>query len=141
MLQLRQTQGLQQRLTPQQVQYLKLLQLPILALEQRIKSEIEENPMLEETSEDEEIPQQQSEESIAEPVEILDAMGDTAEIASETNATEAAALRDLQRTNEQETTLTREQAAEDKASNDYTFEDFMNDDTEGFKSPTPGIQD
>jgi RNA polymerase sigma-54 factor len=54
MLQLRQTQGLQQRLTPQQVQYLKLLQLPILTLEQRIKSEIEENPMLEEASDEEE---------------------------------------------------------------------------------------
>ncbi len=36
------------RLTPQQVQYLKLLQLPNLALEQRIKTELEINPMLEE---------------------------------------------------------------------------------------------
>ncbi len=35
------------RLTPQQVQYLKLLQLPTLALEQRIKTELEINPMLE----------------------------------------------------------------------------------------------
>ncbi|MBM4169316.1 MAG: RNA polymerase factor sigma-54 [Ignavibacteria bacterium] len=35
------------RLTPQQVQYLKLLQLPTLALEQRIKMELELNPMLE----------------------------------------------------------------------------------------------
>lgn len=36
------------KLTPQQVQYLKLLQLPNLALEQRIKMELELNPMLEE---------------------------------------------------------------------------------------------
>lgn len=36
------------KLTPQQVQYLKLLQLPNLALEQRIKMELEINPMLEE---------------------------------------------------------------------------------------------
>lgn len=35
------------KLTPQQVQYLKLLQLPTLALEQRIKMELELNPMLE----------------------------------------------------------------------------------------------
>lgn len=35
------------RLTPQQVQYLKLLQLPTLSLEQRIKLELELNPMLE----------------------------------------------------------------------------------------------
>lgn len=35
------------KLTPQQVQYLKLLQLPTVALEQRIKMELELNPMLE----------------------------------------------------------------------------------------------
>ncbi len=35
------------KLTPQQVQYLKLLQLPNLALEQRIKTELEINPLLE----------------------------------------------------------------------------------------------
>lgn len=35
------------KLTPQQVQYLKLLQLPNLVLEQRIKTELELNPMLE----------------------------------------------------------------------------------------------
>ncbi|MBS1537595.1 MAG: RNA polymerase factor sigma-54 [Bacteroidetes bacterium] len=37
-----------QTLTPQQIQYLKLLQLPVLQLEQHIRQEIEENPMLEE---------------------------------------------------------------------------------------------
>ena len=42
------------RLTPQQVQYLKLLQLPTLALEQRIKMELEMNPMLEPNEELEE---------------------------------------------------------------------------------------
>jgi RNA polymerase sigma-54 factor len=41
------TTSLQQTLTPQQIQYLKLLQLPILQLEQHIRQEIEENPMLE----------------------------------------------------------------------------------------------
>jgi RNA polymerase sigma-54 factor len=51
MLNLTQRQTLQQKLTPQQVQYLQLLQLPLLALEQRIKAELEQNPLLEETDE------------------------------------------------------------------------------------------
>jgi RNA polymerase sigma-54 factor len=41
-------QGLQQKLSPQQLQYIKLLQLPTIALEQRIKEEMELNPVLEE---------------------------------------------------------------------------------------------
>lgn len=48
MIHLSQQLKLQQKLTPQQVQYLKLLQLPILALEQRLKTELETNPLLEE---------------------------------------------------------------------------------------------
>jgi RNA polymerase sigma-54 factor len=46
--QLIQKQSLQQRLSPQQIQYVKLLQLPTLALEQRVKEELEINPVLEE---------------------------------------------------------------------------------------------
>ncbi|MCX8054549.1 MAG: RNA polymerase factor sigma-54 [Ignavibacteria bacterium] len=42
---------LTQTLTPQQIQYLKLLQLPVLQFEQQIRQEIESNPMLEEISE------------------------------------------------------------------------------------------
>jgi RNA polymerase sigma-54 factor len=38
----------QQTLSPQQIQMIKLLELPALQLEQRIKQEIEENPVLEE---------------------------------------------------------------------------------------------
>ncbi|MFA7081451.1 MAG: RNA polymerase factor sigma-54 [Bacteroidales bacterium] len=41
-------QRLQQKLSPQQIQLMKLLQLPTFALEQRIKDEIEKNPTLEE---------------------------------------------------------------------------------------------
>lgn len=54
------TQGLSQRqvqtlrLSPQQILYTKLLQLPVLQLEHRIKQELEENPALEEGSEQEE---------------------------------------------------------------------------------------
>lgn len=47
--------GLEQKLTPQQVQYLKLLQLTGLQLEQHISQEMEMNPMLEEGAGDSEI--------------------------------------------------------------------------------------
>jgi len=41
-------QKLLQKLSPQQIQMIKLLEIPTLQLEQRIKHEIEENPVLEE---------------------------------------------------------------------------------------------
>ena len=44
----KQQQSLQQKLSPQQLQFIKLLQLPTIALEQRIKEELELNPILEE---------------------------------------------------------------------------------------------
>jgi RNA polymerase sigma-54 factor len=40
-----------QRLSPQQIQLMKLLQIPTANLEERIKEELEENPALEETEE------------------------------------------------------------------------------------------
>lgn len=45
-------QKLDQRLSPQQIQLMKLLQVPTLELDQRIKQEIEENPALEEGKEE-----------------------------------------------------------------------------------------
>lgn len=68
MLNLSQRQTLQQKLTPQQVQYLQLLQLPILALEQRIKAELEINPLLEESDEID-LLREQEEQKIEEGVE------------------------------------------------------------------------
>ena len=47
-------QRLEQRLSPQQIQLMKLLQVPTMELDQRIKQEIEENPALEEGIEYEE---------------------------------------------------------------------------------------
>ncbi len=44
----KQLQMLQQKLSPQQIQMIKLLELPAVQLEQRVKQEIEENPTLEE---------------------------------------------------------------------------------------------
>ena len=52
-------QGLQQKLlqklSPLQIQTIKLLELPTLELEQRIKKELEENPVLDEVSDSDEI--------------------------------------------------------------------------------------
>jgi RNA polymerase sigma-54 factor len=53
MLTLNQRLSQQQKLSPQQIQYQKLLQLNTLALEQRIKTELELNPILEEVAEEE----------------------------------------------------------------------------------------
>lgn len=51
MLSLNQRLSQQQKLSPQQIQYQKLLQLNNLSLEQRIKTELEINPLLEEEME------------------------------------------------------------------------------------------
>lgn len=45
-------QKLIQKLSPQQIQMIKLLEIPTMQLEQRIKKELEENPLLEEVSEE-----------------------------------------------------------------------------------------
>ena len=52
MLNLTQNLKLIQKLSPQQIQLIKLLEIPTMELEQRIKREIEENPVLEEGSAD-----------------------------------------------------------------------------------------
>ncbi|MFO7879266.1 MAG: RNA polymerase factor sigma-54 [Bacteroidota bacterium] len=54
MLNQRLAQKLQQKLSPQQIQMIKLLELPSLQLEQRVEKELEENPALEEGSEKDE---------------------------------------------------------------------------------------
>jgi len=87
------------KLSPQQVQYLKMLQLPTLALEQKIKAELEMNPLLEEGL-DEELEQQAE------------------EPAKEEN-TEETAEKEEQESKEEDT---------------YTLDDFMNDDSSGYKA-------
>jgi RNA polymerase sigma-54 factor len=47
---------LSQKLSPQQIQLMKLIQLPTQAFEERIKQEIEENPALETGKEESEDP-------------------------------------------------------------------------------------
>jgi DNA-directed RNA polymerase specialized sigma54-like protein len=48
-------QRMLQKLSPQQIQLMKMLQLPTLELEQRIKEEMEENPALDEGEDLEEL--------------------------------------------------------------------------------------
>lgn len=115
MLNLSQRQSLQQKLTPQQVQYLQLLQLPILALEQRIKAELEMNPLLEE-SEETELTQDQDEL--------------TAEQIAERQEPEAEAE-----------AAPEKEAPKEKEEDGYTFEDFMNDDLDGYKATRQEVDD
>ena len=56
MLKQRLQQKLLQKLSPQQIQMIKLLEVPTIQIEQRIKKELEENPALEEGAEDETVP-------------------------------------------------------------------------------------
>ncbi|MCK4663427.1 MAG: RNA polymerase factor sigma-54 [Bacteroidales bacterium] len=69
MLNQRLQQKLLQKLSPQQIQLIKLLEVPTLQLEQRIKKEIEENPALEEGSED---VLENNEDEISEEENIID---------------------------------------------------------------------
>jgi RNA polymerase sigma-54 factor len=101
MLNLSQRQTLQMKLTPQQVQYLQLLQLPVLALEQRIKAELELNPLLEEVDEMEPLQEQE------------ELKGEVAEANAETPVPEK---------------------TESTSEDGYTFEDFMNDNLDGYKT-------
>jgi RNA polymerase sigma-54 factor len=67
MLKQRLQQKLLQRLSPQQIQMIKLLEIPAIQMEQRIKKELEENPALEEgADEDEKIVEEQEEEQFEE---------------------------------------------------------------------------
>jgi RNA polymerase sigma-54 factor len=72
---------LSQTLTPQQIQYLKLLQLPVVQLEQFVLQEIEQNPMLEELNEQEVIFERQSDFDATESFELepVEAYSETVE--------------------------------------------------------------
>ncbi len=106
MLNISQQQKLLLKLSPQQIQYLELLQLPLLALEQRIKLELESNPLLEEGME-----------------------LDLEQAANQENGEQA-----------QEASKT-EESDKSKNEDDYTLEDYMNDDHSGFKLGTSQMGD
>ena len=62
MLKQRLQQKLLQKLSPQQIQMIKLLEVPTLQIEQRIKKELEENPALEEGADEEDVNNDEPEE-------------------------------------------------------------------------------
>jgi RNA polymerase sigma-54 factor len=79
------SQSLQQKLSPQQIQFIKLLQVPTAELESRIEEELEINPALEEGEEqegpEEEFEQQEAEEfqesaTKEDDIDIKDYLGD-----------------------------------------------------------------
>ena len=80
------SQKLLQKLSPQQIQFIKLLQVPTAELDTRIEEELEINPALEEGEEDEQQPEEKSEtedEEFDEPepkndddVDLKDYLGD-----------------------------------------------------------------
>ncbi|MCK5571461.1 MAG: RNA polymerase factor sigma-54 [Bacteroidetes bacterium] len=94
MLNLALQQKMMMKLSPQQVQYLKMLQLPTLALEQKIKAELEMNPLLEEGFDEE--------------------------------------LEEMQNEVNDETTP---EDGKDDNEDAYTLDDYMNDDSSGYKAP------
>lgn len=75
---------LEQRLTPQLIQSMEILQLPLLALEARVREELEQNPVLEELAEKpaatpegearEDLPRTEESQAEAESFERLDRM-------------------------------------------------------------------
>ena len=81
-----QFQKLEQRLSPQQIQLMKLLRVPTMELDQRIKQEIEENPALEEGTETvEEEFEQQEEDYDTEEFDIDDYISDDADYKTYSN--------------------------------------------------------
>lgn len=61
MLKLEQQQKLQQKLSPAQIQVIRMLELPTLEFEERIQHELEENPVLEEASSKDEFQNEEDE--------------------------------------------------------------------------------
>ncbi|MBS1912344.1 MAG: RNA polymerase factor sigma-54 [Bacteroidetes bacterium] len=112
MLSLSQRQSLLQRLSPQQVQYLKMLQLPVLALEQRIKEELEANPLLDDMQD--EVPDQEID---SEPI--------TAESRTESGDTGG------------EDSPEAERGADEPAvDRELEWSEYMPDESEGYKAPS-----
>jgi RNA polymerase sigma-54 factor len=81
---------LSQKLLPQQILLMKLLQLPTLALEERIKEELELNPALEEdlNSSDEELYSNENSEEVDSVEEEFDENGDMKEEEIKTSASD-----------------------------------------------------
>jgi RNA polymerase sigma-54 factor len=128
-------QGLSQRqvqtlrLSPQQILYTKLLQLPVLQLEQRIKQELEENPVLEEVT-DEERDEGQQEQIDDFPAPELP-----------TELTPIELLRESGNETEAPETLTNEKAHDDTDFESEIEEMLREQDEEGYSTPPSSAPD
>lgn len=96
-------QKLLQKLSPQQIQLIKMLEIPIMELEQRIKKELEENPALEEGSE--------------EPDVIEDVFSDDNDEFNE-ESTE----------NKEDQNNDDEPEQQEYSENEFSYEDYLSDD-------------
>ncbi len=107
------SQSLQQKLSPQQIQFIKLLQVPTAELETRIEQELEINPALEEG--------EQQEESVDEPT-------DESSENEEQESTEA--------------TDEKENDGEGEGEGDVDLKDYLQDDDYGgYKSQSDGDEE
>ena len=82
------SQKMDQRLSPQQIQLMKLLQVPTMELESRIKQELEENPALEEgreESEDDDLEEDQEEQNAEKDFNIDDYLADDSDYKTQVN--------------------------------------------------------
>ena len=123
MVQLSQTMRLEQRLSPQQILLSTLLQLPILSLEQKIQTELELNPVLEEgieedieTSVDEIESTQEEGEEVQKDLENTEGEND-----SDLDVKE---LREAQEDTDWDTMLNDEESYEYKLPRDKNEEDY-----------------
>lgn len=122
------------RLSPQQILYTKLLQLPLLQLEQRIKQELQENPLLEEgqenLEEDQESREVLTDEQLPEPNTLEATLRDAVQSPIETPLAENA------RTEKQASEKKPEEEKVVQEENDFDAElaeVLNNDDDEGYK--------
>lgn len=113
MVRLTQQLSLEQRLTPQQVLLSTLLQLPSLSLEQRIKTEMELNPVLEEAEQLEEI---EEEEIIEENQEEMEEIQEEFDQLEENNKSE-------------------EEEIYEETEEEVNWDDLLNDDN--YERPVP----
>ena len=113
-------QRLLQKLSPQQIQLMKLLQVPALALEERIKQEIESNPALEE-GEDAEEDENIDNMSVEDDYDI-----DYSEEESTLNNKDS--KEEKEETIDVEPEFTEIESKTDKEDNEFGFDDYVEDD-------------
>lgn len=120
MVKLTQQLSLEQRLTPQQILLSTLLQLPMMSLEQKIKTEMELNPVLEEAEQLEEL--EEDEELLSEDKEQEEEIKEEFEKLEENNKTE-------------------EDERFEEAEDDVNWDDLLNDENYEARIPVERKED